>query len=281
MSPEALLVAVIVGVAAFMFIYGARGWFVRKWERDQAWVESTWARFHVEKVDIRTYTIGYYVCLLAVLAVFMLFIPNAFIAVGLWLCTLLLPPMIVNSMWQRRRKKIDAQLALSISTMCNSIRAGLTLVQAVQRLAETAPEPIRTEFKIMANQYSFGADMEQVITTTKERLNLPNFNLFASALLLNREMGGDIAATLGRIAQSLDRLKQMKATVEAHTSEGRTNIKVLLVAPVFMLLMLWLVDPSGVEVVFTTPQGWGILLLAGVLALTGVYFASRITRTEV
>jgi tight adherence protein B len=161
------------------------------------------------------------------------------------------------------------------------MRAGLTLVQAVTRISEQAPEPIRMEFKIMANQYGYGADMETVIRNAKARLNLPNFTLFASALLLNREMGGDISETLTRISKSLDKLREMKKTVEAHTSEGRTNIKVLLVAPVFMLGLMSIVMPRGVGLLFTTEPGWAILLIALALAATGVYVAARITRSEV
>ena len=94
-------------------------------------------------------------------------------------------------------------------------------------------------------------------------------------------MGGDIAQTLFRISASLDKLHQMRKTVEAHTSEGRTNIKLLLIAPVFLLLFLATVDPEGVAMLFTTPQGYGVLLVAAVLTGTGVYFAARITRTEI
>jgi tight adherence protein B len=123
--------------------------------------------------------------------------------------------------------------------------------------------------------------METVLKSTKERLKLDNFNLFASALLLNREMGGDISETLTRISKSLDKLREMRKTVEAHTSEGRTNIKVLLIAPVVMLLMLSLVDSKGVLMLFTTAPGAAILLVAGGLAGSGAYIAHRITKSEI
>ena len=118
--------------------------------------------------------------------------------------------MVVEALWQRRRRQIDLQLPAAIAALSNSIRAGLTLVQAIQRLAETAPEPIRTDFRVMANRYAFGASVESTIREAKERLASQNFNLFASALLLNREMGGDVAETLARISQSLDKLHQMR-----------------------------------------------------------------------
>jgi Flp pilus assembly protein TadB len=69
--------------------------------------------------------------------------------------------------------------------------------------------------------------------------------------------------------------------VEAHTSEGRTNIKVLLMAPIFMLLLMAMVVPMGVRLLFTSLPGLAILTIALGLAGTGVYMANRITKAEI
>lgn len=281
MNPLALIIAVTAGVAAGLLAWGARRWAVARFRRDVEWVRQTALRFNPNPVDAVRRTILLYALFVVVLALLLLLSPNPFFAFLLWLVLLLVPKIAVDVAWKRRRAQIDRQLPAAISTMCNSIRAGLTLVQAIERLGEQAPEPIRTEFKIMANRYAYGADLVATVREAKARLDMPNFNLFASALLLNREMGGDVSDTLNRIAQSLDRLRQMHQTVAAHTSEGRTNIKVLLIAPVIMLLMLSTVDAEGVTMLFTTPQGYSVLLLAAVLTCTGVYFAMRITRSEV
>jgi len=215
------------------------------------------------------------------LLVLLMVIPVPLVAVILWIASWFLPPVLIAWAWRRRVKKIDLQIPQSVAAMANSMRAGLTLVQAMTRLSDQAPEPIRTEFKIMANQYGYGADMETVIRNAKSRLNLPNFSLFATALILNREMGGDISETLTRISKSLDKLREMRKTVEAHTSEGRTNIRVLLVAPVFMLGLMSIVAPKGVGMLFTTLPGWGMLGIAAALSGSGAYIANRITRSEI
>ena len=275
------LIALIFGVAASFWLICARGWLLAKFHRDIEWMRVTSLRFNPHPINARQRTIIMYGVFGLVLAGLWVVAPNPIVAILFWLVLMWVPKIAVEVAWKRRRKAIDEQLPTTIAAMCNSIRAGLTLVQAIQRLADQAPEPIRTEFQIMANRYAFGADLATTIKEAKERLDLQNFNLFASALLLNREMGGDVAETLNRISQSLDRLKQMKLTVEASTSEGRTNIKVLLVAPIIMLLMLSTIDPKGVNMLFTTPEGYGVLLLAAALTGTGVYFALRITRSEV
>jgi tight adherence protein B len=274
-------IAAMVGMSVVLLIWGIRDYLLRRYERDRAWIALTALRFTPNPVDARKWTIAYYTtfCLLLVLMVG--FMASPVMAVIFWLVLLAVPRLVVEMLWQGRRRKIDLQLPAAVSSMSNSIRAGLTVVQAIQRLAETAPEPIRTDFRVMSNRYAFGASMDATLNEAKERLASPNFNLFASALLLNREMGGDISETLTRISLSLDKLHQMRQTVEAHTSEGRTNIKVLLVAPVLLLLMLSTADPQGVTMLFTTSQGYAILLVAGTLIAIGVYFAAKITRTDI
>jgi tight adherence protein B len=270
----------MAGLGVALAVWALRGWFRERYLRDQAWMRETFARFQPEPINGRAYTLalyGNYILLFVVTQV--LFAPVFGFAV--WVATWFLPRMLVSWAWKRRLKELDAQIPQAVATLANSMRAGLTLVQAVTRLSEQAPEPIRSEFKIMANQYGYGADMETVIRNAKARLGLPNFSLFASALLLNREMGGDVSETLSRISKSLDKLREMRKTVEAHTSEGRTNIKVLLAAPVFMLLVMAIVVPQGVRMLFTTLPGLAILTIAGLFAGVGVYMANRITKAEI
>ena len=281
MALKPLGIAAMIGVAVICLVWGLRAYLLRRYEKDLAWIAQTALRFTPDPVDARAWAIGYYAGFSLLLVGLVFIAPNPIFAVGFWLVLLWVPRIVVEWLWQRRRRRIDLQLPAAIAALANSLRAGLTLVQAIQRLADNAPDPIRSDFRIMANRYAFGASLEATIREAKERLDSQNFNLFASALLLNREMGGDIAETLSRISQSLDKLHQMRQTVEAHTSEGRTNIKVLLVAPVILLLMMSTADAEGVMMLFTTSQGYAVLLVAGLFIGTGVYFAAKITRQDI
>ncbi len=280
-SAMLLAASMIAGLAVALGMWGARGWILRRFERDVQWMRETSLRFRPDPIDARMYTVAFYAGYVVLLFALLAIVRVAPMAVVLWIGSWFLPRVLIEWAWKARLEKIDVQIPQAVSSLANSMRAGLSLVQAITRLSEQAREPIRGEFKIMANQYAYGADMETVIRNAKARLALANFNLFASALLLNREMGGDISETLTRISKSLDKLREMKKTVEAHTSEGRTNIKVLLAAPVVMLGMMSLVMPKGVGMLFTTLPGAALLMIAMLLAGAGVYFANRITHSEI
>ncbi len=221
-------IAALAGLAIALLVWAGREGIMRRYRADAEWLRETSLRFDPKPMNAEALTLAFYSILGLFLVFFLWMSPNPFVGLAVWLVLLAVPRLLVNSAWKKRKAKIDQQLPAAITSMCNSIRAGLTLVQALQRLADHAPAPIKAEFQIMASRYAYGADLESTIREAKERLALANFNLFASALLLNREMGGDVAETLSRISQSLDKLQHMRKTVEAHTSEGRTNIKVLM-----------------------------------------------------
>ena len=276
-----VVISILLATAAFLAAIGMHSIVRLRMQKDAEWVRQTAHRFSPYPINVTLWLAAYYGTLVFVLVVVIWLAPNLAFALVLWASLLLLPKPIVEWFWRRRRRQIDLQLPAAIASMSNCIRAGLTLVQSIQRLSEQAPDPIRTEFRVMANRYAHGEDLERVIVETRRRLSLENFNLFASAMLVNRQMGGDIAQTLERISRSLEKLKIMRRTVEAHTSEGRTNIRVLLAAPVLMLLLLATVDAEGVGMLLNTPQGWCVLALAAALSGSGVFWASRIIHSDV
>jgi tight adherence protein B len=279
MNPTSI--AALIGLSAALAAWSLRAQLERQFRRDSDWVAKTAARFSPNPVDATAWTAGYYGLLAVLFLVLVAIMPNPLFAIVFWLLLLWVPKVIVEAMWQKRRRQVELQLPAAISSLANSIRAGLTLVQGIRRLSETAPEPIRSDFLVMANRYDLGGGLESTIIEARDRMQSQGFNLFASALLVNREMGGDAAETLGRISESLEKLHEMRKTIEAHTSEGRTNIKVLLIAPVGMLLMLSAVDSEGVKMLFTTPEGYGVLLVAGIFIGLGIYFSSKLTNQEV
>lgn len=271
----------LFGLAAALAGWRLSNW-LRRWYADQQkWVHQTMLRFSPRQIDVPRWTMGYLLLRIGTVVVMFLLFPNPVVLILTLVAVLFLPRRLADWAWEQRRNKINDQMAGTVATMANSVHAGLSLVQAIQRLAEQSPDPIRTEFRIMANRYALGADLEATILEAKRRLALPNWNLFASALLVNRQMGGDVATTLDRISQSLERLHEMHQTVHASTSEGRANIKVLCLAPFFILGMLYMMDKEGVRLMFTTPQGWVVLLIAATLTGAGVFWASKIIGTEV
>ncbi len=273
--------AVLLGIAVGLCVAASRTRLHRRWRRDSEWARQQMLRFSPDLHDARLWVLLWYAGIVLVPIVVLFALPGVLPAAVAAACLMVAPRLLSGYLWKRRRRKIDEQLPTAISALANCIQAGFTLVQGIQRVAETSPNPVRQEFRIIANRYHHGADLQAAIEDARQRLQLPNFTLFSSAMLVNREMGGKVGRTLDRIAQSLESVDRMRCRLRAATSGGRTTIKFLAVAPVVILGIVNFMDPEGVKMVFTEPLGQIVLLVALLIASAGVYWAHTIVNAEV
>ena len=110
------------------------------------------------------------------------------------------PWYLIRRMAVRRHQQIEDQLADAMVMFSASIRAGLSLAQALDLLALECPKPIRQEFSQIINEYKMGKPMERTLRQANERLQSENFSLFSAALLASRESGGRLNETVERIS---------------------------------------------------------------------------------
>ena len=275
------LLAVLLGLSATLLVWSLRGKLVVRWNHDVAWVEHTVWRFTPEPVDARRYVALFYGGAVLALFVLLLVMPSKILAVGLWVVLIAVPRLAVSRAWAKRRQRIEEQLPVAVRQMSSSVASGMTLTQAIERLADRAPDPIRIEFRIMTGYWQLGSDFTATIEEAKRRLSLENFNLFASAILVNQRLGGNVSLTLDRLAGSLEAIEQMKREVHAATAEGRTNIKVLAVAPFGMLGLVALMDAGAVGMLLTRPFGHLLLAVVALLTAAGTLWAWRIVNANV
>jgi tight adherence protein B len=275
------LLAVLIGLSAALLVWSLRGRLVARWNHDVAWVEHTVWRFTPDPVNARRYVALFYGGAVLVLFLLLLLVPNKILAAGLWAILIAVPRLAVSRAWAKRRQQIEQQLPIAVRQMSSSVASGMTLAQAIERLAGRAPDPIRVEFRIMTGYWQLGSDFTATIEEAKRRLNLENFNLFASAILVNQRLGGNVSLTLDRLAGSLEAIDQMKREVHAATAEGRTNIKVLAVAPFGMLGLVALMDAGAVGMLLTRSFGHLLLAVAALLTATGTLWAWRIVNANV
>lgn len=276
-----LIIAILIGTSIGLLLWAVRRDAVEKYFSDTAYLQHAVWRFTPDPVDVRPYIIGYYAGAAVLLVFLVIVVPQPIVGFLIWFIAFLAPKHIIEHKWQKRRELIDEQLPPSVLQLSSSVASGMTLAQAIERQCDRAPEPIRTEFRIMANHWKHGADFSSTIEEAKRRLKLPNFNLFASALLVNQRMGGNVVETLDRLAFSLESIATMRREVHAATSEGRMNIKVLAAAPFLMLGIISLMDFEAVKLLFTTPFGWIILFIATLFTAAGTFWAWQIVNADV
>lgn len=268
-------VSVALGVFAMRRQLADMYWTHVQWLRDVMW------RFSPDPYDGRLQIALIYAGYIAVIPLLVFLFGSIIVGMILWLLLLLIPNGFVSYRWYKRRQLIDEQLPQAVLQMSTSVASGMTLIQAIDRTAERAPSPVNVEFRIISNQWKHGADLVGSIDEAKRRLKLPNFTLFASAVSINQQMGGNVVVTLERLAQSLQQMQEMAREVYAATSEGRTNIKVLAITPAVMLVLVGFIDAGGVIKLFTDPYGRAMLGVAAVMTLAGAAWAWKIINADI
>lgn len=279
MSPIAI--AVLFGVAIGLLAFALRGPFRRRFEKDVAWLEHTFWRFSPTPRPARPYIMWGYIGAFALLVVLIALSSNVILSLAIWGVVIMLPRWYAARAWSKRREEIDEQLPDAVRQLSSSVGSGLSLAQAIERLAIRAQAPIRTEFYVIASYWKLGADFTTSIEDAKRRLGLANFDLFASALVVNHRMGGNVTDTLDRLATSLESIARMKREVHAATAEGRMNIKVLAVAPVIMLGLVSFMDAEAVGMLFTRTMGQLMLGFCITLTVIGTMWAWKIVDSDV
>lgn len=183
---------------------------------------------------------------------------------------------------EQRRQKIEDQLADSMVALSSAIRAGLSLGQALQILAEQCPKPICQEFRQICGEFQMGKPLEQCLVETRDRLQSENFALFSAAMLASRESGGKLNETVERIAHSVLEMQRLERKIKSETAQARTSATYMALAPFFILALYYLVvDPVNTEKLFTTFPGQLLLSMSIIMVVVAYLWARQILNPDI
>ena len=191
------------------------------------------------------------------------------------------PWYIIRRLARDRRQKIEDQLADAMVMFSSGVRAGLSLAQALELLANDCPKPIRQEFAQMVGEYQLGKPLERTLEEAKERLRSENFVLFAAALLASRESGGRLNETVERISKSIVEMQRLERKIQAETAQAKKSAVYMAAVPPFILVIYAWLDPNNVGLLFSTLPGQIMLATAVLLNLVAYFWASKILNPDI
>jgi len=191
------------------------------------------------------------------------------------------PSGVLRVMASRRRERLEAQLVDGVLALSNSVRAGLTLVDAIRLVEENAPAPISQEFGLVLREYEHGVALEQALDNATLRIPNPSYKLVFGALKTGRERGGNISETLDRVRDSVCEIHRLEERVRTLTAQGRLAAKIMLIMPIFIGVILYMLDPQGIALLFTDPIGHVLLLIIVVLDVLGLLWIRKIIHVDV
>jgi len=281
MNPEIFLVSLVTGLCVGGAAYVGGGSYAVMVDYVQRDLDDRLRSFRAQTPHLRGWIHAW---LIAVLVIFLTvwLATDGLLLAGLIASLLSAGPWyLVRRMSQIRRQKIEEQLADAMVMFSSAVRAGMSLAQALELLAEECPSPINQEFKQIVGEYNLGKPLERTLTEAKERLKSENFVLFAAALLASRESGGRLNETVERISKSVVELQRLERKIMAETAQARKSAVYMALVPVFVLLLYYLVvDPPNTVKLFVTLPGQIMLSAALVLNIAAYFWSLRILRAD-
>ena len=185
------------------------------------------------------------------------------VGVGLHPAVSLLLALFVGSLpllWlmfrrKRRFKRFAKQLPDALELISRALRAGHSLASGFSLVAEEMQAPICTEFRKAFEEQNLGIPLDEALDGMTERMPNLDLRFFATAVILQRTTGGDLAEILDKIGRLIRERFQIWGQVQALTGEGRLSGIVLLALPPFLFVAVWRLNPDYVLPLFTDPLG--------------------------
>jgi tight adherence protein B len=185
----------------------------------------------------------------------------------------------------RQRDKLlaatEEQFPEALDFLARSVRAGNAFSIALELYAAEAKEPLKSAFLKVTREMALGAGLEDALRGLIERVPLFEVRFFVSAVLLQRETGGNLSEVLGKLAGAVRERARLQGQVKAASGQGRLTAKVLTVLPVATIVMLKMISPAYLEGLTNDPVGRNLLAAAVVSQTLGYLCMQKIARVEV
>ena len=231
--------------------------------------------------DSKKVFIGYVLLLVCVpLVVFFLLrsMPMVLVFSGLLIVA---PKIGLKFLKRQRQKKINELLPSVLDQLAASMLAGATFVSAVQNMVDENDGPVRQEFSLLLRELRVGTRLEEALDNLGERVCSEDMDLVISAVLIARDVGGNLAETFKRLSTTLRRKQEMDKKIKALTAQGVLQGWVVCLLPFAILFALHFIEKEAVYAFWNSVLGWCFLAVIVVLELVGGLIIREIVRIDI
>jgi tight adherence protein B len=193
----------------------------------------------------------------------------------------LLPYFHVQHRRSKRLRAFEEQLPEAVDLLGRAIRAGHPVSAGFKMVAEEAPDPVAVEFRRVFEEQRFGLAMEDSLLGMADRIPLIDVRIFVTAVLIQREVGGNLAELLDKLSHVIRQRFSVLRQLRTYTAQGRMSGYILGGLPIFLGLVLFVVNPENMIRFVQAPVGRVMMLVALVLQTLGFLWIRKIIQIEV
>ena len=190
------------------------------------------------------------------------------------------PLFVVRFKRNKRLATFEEQFPEAVDLIARSLRAGHAFTTGLGIAAEEMPAPVGKEFKQVYDQQNFGMSMPDALRSMALRVPVLDARFFVTAVLTQRESGGNLAEVLNNLSSVMRERFKVKRQIKVISAHGRLSAWILCLLPPSLAIFITLLSPKALEPLFNDPMGQNLVMLALVLQIVGTYIISRLVRIE-
>ncbi len=193
----------------------------------------------------------------------------------------LLPYSYASFRRNKRFEKFEELFPEAIDTLARAVRAGHAFTTTLEMITNEVAEPVSGEFRQLYEEQKFGMPVRDALINLTERVPLVDVKFFVTAVMLQRETGGNLAEILDNLSYVIRERFKIQRQVRVYTAQGRLTMALLMgMSPIIVVVMLVL-NPSFIRPLFSDPIGHALLVAGIVLQTIGYFVIRRIIRIQV
>jgi tight adherence protein B len=192
-----------------------------------------------------------------------------------------IPFAVVGHHRKKRFAKFEELLPEAIDLLARSVRAGHAFTSGLEMIADEMSEPLSGEFRRMFEQQNLGMPIREALQNLVLRVPVPDVRVFVTALIIQRETGGNLAEILDNLSHVVRERFKLMRHIQAVTAQGRLTRNILLAVPPGMGLYMYLMNPDYIMMLFNDPRGQFLLYAAIVSQIIGFFLIQKIIQPKV
>jgi tight adherence protein B len=202
------------------------------------------------------------------------------ISLGVGALSAMAPTAILRFQRTRRLLKFEEQFPEALDLLSRALKAGHAFTTGLGMIAEEMPAPIGPEFQLLHDQQNFGMPLPDALKEFARRIPLLDARFFVTAVLIQREAGGNLSEILDNIATVIRDRFRVKRQIRVISAHGRMTGGVLVAVPPTLGAVLFIINPNHWGTLVGNPLGVQLIVLAIVLQVTGTLIIRKLIRIE-
>ncbi len=192
-----------------------------------------------------------------------------------------IPYAYASHMRTKRFQKFEEKFPEAIDTLARAVRAGHAFTTALEMIANEVSEPVAGEYRQLYEEQKYGLPLRDALLNLADRIPLVDVKFFVTAVMLQRETGGNLAEILDNLSYVIRERFKILRQVRVHTAQGRLTMVLLMALPPVIVVVMTILNPGFIRPLFTDPIGHALIVGGITLQTLGYFFIRRIIRIQV